>query len=336
MASYFRRKKSPFYWLRVKRPDGSWGNVSSGIRLDDPFGARKIGQRIVEETAREACVNGETGAAIFNRWVPHWFDYRYKNEWSKVRCVNAWANLGVFFAFRGITHPAEITYAVCHEYVRWRTKPGERKPAGWNTAVMEVRVLGAVMQEALRRGFVPVNPCGRLGLAKQEAKGKRAITRAEEAMIFEKLAAKPQATWMYEAFLVAMRQGCRLREVQVPMERIDTRNMVITFKVKGGRLHSAPLHPDLLRLVKKAQAEKRPRLVELPKAASPRWWRFFHEVGLPDVCFHCTRVTVVTRLCEAGFSESQTMAYVGHASELVHALYRKMRPSAVAALCAAL
>lgn len=138
--------------------------------------------------------------------------------------------------------------------------------------------------------------------------------------------------WMEESFLVAMRQGCRLREIQVPMDRIDVKGMVITFKVKGGKLHAAPLHKDLLPLVKKAKAEKRVCLVELPEQPSPRWQKFFNAIGLGHLCFHCTRVSVVTRLCEAGFSESQTMAYVGHASEAVHAVYRKMRPVAVAKL----
>ena len=91
-------------------------------------------------------------------------------------------------------------------------------------------------------------------------------------------------------------------------------------------------YKDLLPLVKKARKEGRKTLVELPAQPSPRWIKFFKSIGLDDLCFHCTRVTVVTRLCEAGFSESQTMSYVGHTSELVHAVYRKMRPTAVAKL----
>jgi integrase len=188
------------------------------------------------------------------------------------------------------------------------------------------------MQESLRRGWVQANPCARLGLRKKLPKQKRAITREEEAMIFSVMKKRNKVSWMQESFLVAMRQGCRMREVAVPMEQIDTATMVVVFDAKGAKKHSAPLHKDLLPLVKKALKEGRKTLVELPAQPSPRWIKFFKSIGLDDLCFHCTRVTVVTRLCEAGFSESQTMAYVGHTSELVHAIYRKMRPTAVAKL----
>ncbi len=289
---------------------------------------------VAAETAKEAFDEDGSGAFL-KQWVPQWIGYHYKNQFSETRCNNAWAHLSVFFASRRVKHPGEVTYAICHDYVRWRVSAKAldegRRVAAWNTAVMEVRVLGAIMQEALRRGMIVANPCARLGLAKIVSKEKRVIDKDEEELIFRELKQKSKPEWMAEVFLVAMRQGCRLREVMVPLERIDTEKMVITFKVKGGGLHCAPLHKDLLPLVAKARREKRKVLVPLPAQPSPRWGKFFKSIGL-DLCFHCTRVTVVTRLCEGGFSESQTMAYVGHASELVHALYRKMRPVAVAHL----
>jgi integrase len=221
--------------------------------------------------------------------------------------------------------------------MRWRTEKKEKKrtPA-WNTAITDARFLGAIMQEALRRGWIIANPCAKLGLRKADPAPKRVITKEEEEKIFRELKERGKPKWMAESFLVAIKQGCRMREVEVPLSRIDTDAMVITFWVKGGRFHTAPLHPDLLPLVKLARKEKRKTLVSLPAQTSPRWSEFFELIKIEGLCFHCTRVTVVTRLCEAGFSESQTMAYVGHANELVHALYRKMRPSAVSALCRAL
>jgi integrase len=177
-----------------------------------------------------------------------------------------------------------------------------------------------------------------MGLRSHRCKEKLVITRGDEQKIIAALPArraKPGEAgprpWMEEAFLVGMRQGCRLMEIRCPMASVDTERMVITFQIKGGRLHAAPLHPDLLGLVEKARAEKREFLVNVPSDASKQWATFIRKIGF-DYTFHCTRVTVVTRLCEAGFSESQTMAYVGHSSHLVHALYRKMRPVSVAAL----
>jgi len=335
VASYFQRKDSPFYWIRTKKPDGTWGQKSSGVKITGDGALRKIHQVVAEETAKESIQAQEGVSAMFRQWVPTWIDYRYRNFFSRKRCVNAWAHWSVFLSEKQVVHPAEMSYALAHEYMRWRTNPPDgsgRRTAAWNTAVMEVRFMGSVMQESLRRGWVVANPCARLGLSKRQGKEKRAITREEEAIIFDALRSRKLAAWMEESFLVAMRQGCRLKEVQVPLENIDTKAMVILFKVKGGKKHAAPLHRDLLPLVKKAQHEKRDVLVQLPAQPSPRWREFFISMKMYDLCFHCTRVTVVTRLCEAGFSESQTMAYVGHASEAVHAIYRKMRPGALAAL----
>lgn len=337
MASFFERKDSPFYWIRFKRADDTWGARSSGIRKDAVGAAREISQLVAEETLKEEVFAGDGGSALFHRWVPGWIEYAYPNRFSKKRCMNAWAHLSMFFKEKAVTHPAEVSYALAHEYMRWRTQPNEwRKRAAWNTALMEIRFLGAAMQECLRRGWVRANPCARLGLAKRDEKEKRAITREEEELIFQALRTRRLARWMEESFLVAMKQGCRMSEVQVPLDRIDEKTMTIVFRVKGGKLHAAPLHKDLLDLVKLARKEKRKVLVQLPAQPSPRWGEFFKSIGIEDLCFHCTRVTVVTRLCEAGFSESQTMAYVGHASVLTHSIYRKMRPKAVAALGSAL
>lgn len=338
MASHFVRKDSPYFWIRYRRLDGTWGQRSSGVRKDAEGVLRKIHQLVAEETAREVEGGSDAASLMFRRWVPGWINYKYVNLNSRNRCMNAWGHISVFFEMHRIGHPAEVTYAVAHQYVRWRTNTERaeaegRRVGAWNTAVMEVRFMGAMMQECLQRGWVVANPCGRLGLAKRPAKEKWAISREEEALIFREMQARRLASpWMEEAFLVGMRQGCRLREVEVPLNRIDVKAMVITFKVKGGKLHAAPLHKDLLPLVARAKAEKREVLVKLPVSPSPRFAKFFNLVGLGHLCFHCTRVTVVTRLCEAGYSESQTMAYVGHASEAVHAIYRKMRPLAVAKL----
>ena len=337
MASHYVRERSPYYWIRFRRVDGSWACRSSGIKIEAKGNLRKISQMVAEATAKESFETEDGATAMFSRWVPGWIGYKYTNRFSAARCRNAWAHISVFFKARRVLHPAEVNYVLCHDYVQWRTSKEEsekegRKPAAWNTAVMEMRVMGAIMQESLRRGWVMANPCARLGMGKRDTREKRAISKAEEKWIFEEMERREKNAWMPEMFLVAMRQGCRMREVEVPMHLIDTKAMVITFKVKGGGMHAAPLHKDLLPLVKLARKEKRKVLVPLPAQPSPRWGEFFEAIGLEGLCFHCTRVTVVTRLCEAGFSESQTMAYVGHSSELVHALYRKMRPSAVAKL----
>jgi integrase len=227
-------------------------------------------------------------------------------------------------------HPAEVTYALVHEFMRWRVDAqgaaqDGRKCATWNTALVETRVLGAVMQEAVRRGFILVSPCVRLGLPRRNAKEKREISAEEQEKIEGDLAAAPQ--WMADCWLVAIKHGCRLSETAVSMSSVDEANGVIVFRVKGSKDHAAPIHSDLLALVARRREMNAARLVDLPEHAASAWHKWFKKNGYEGVSFHCTRVTVVTRLARAGFSEVQTMQYVGHASETVHAVYRKLRPA---------
>ena len=307
------------------------------MRCDEKAALRKIHQMVADDTSAEESHSNEGAMALFDRWVPGWINYRYTNLGTRGRRKTSWAHLSMFLKMRRISHPQELTYGHCHDYAQWRTSAAEaakdgRRAARMSTALTEIKGLGAIMQEAVRRGWSLANPCHKMGIEKNEPKEKRAISRDEENIIFAKLRAMPKKrSWMADAFLVGMRQGCRISEVAVPLEQVDTKAMTILFKVKGGKFHAAPLHKDLLPLVARARKEKRGKLVELPAGASSLFIEFFKSLGM-DLCFHCTRVTVVTRLCEAGFSESQTMAYVGHSSSLVHALYRKMRPVAVAAL----
>ena len=120
--------------------------------------------------------------------------------------------------------------------------------------------------------------------------------------------------------------------VMEAVERVDLEHDTIRFLGKGGRMHEAPLHRDVRPIAEKAMREGRSSLVKLPGNASKQWCQFFDDLGMPDLSFHCTRVTVVTRLARAGFSEGQCMQYVGHASELVHAIYRKLKARDVAQL----
>lgn len=335
MASFYEREGSPFYWLRVKRPDGTWGSVSSGIRVATSGSRRKIQQRVAQETAKEERQQDDGGQAMLRNWVPSWIGYHYKNKKSAARAMNAWAHLSSFFKYKGVLHPEEVTYGLCHEYMQWRTdaelcEEEERRLGNWNTALTELRVLGTIMQEALAQGWIIANPCARLRLGRKNVKEKRAIERSEQLII--EAALENAEPWLRDSWLVGIKQGCRLSEVQVPVADISIPNRVIPFRVKGGRIHPAPLHEDLIPLVERRRAEGAELLVELPKSPSKEWINFFRSLGHHDLSFHCLRVTVITRLAMADVTAEKAMQYVGHCSEMVHSIYRKLRPRDVASL----
>ena len=64
---------------------------------------------------------------------------------------------------------------------------------------------------------------------------------------------------------------------------------------------------------------------DMPAQRARNWHRFFRKIGLPHISFHCTRVTVITRLARAGVPEQQAMRFIGHATLEVHRIYQKLK-----------
>lgn len=328
MASSYTRNDSPFVWLRLKRPDGTWQGINSGIRVDDPDSARKIKMRLAKEGVVEAAASASGHTARFESWVPAFLSRHYANTLSLERAQNAWAALAVFLDWKGLLVPSQITHNSGHEYVEWRQHPPKKcrvKARAKNTALLEVKILSVIMQEAVRRQWAAGNPLLRLGIRRDAPKEKQEITQDSLALIEASLKHEPQ--WMQDCWLVAMRQGCRLRAAAVPMDRIDEGVMSIVFRNKGGKLYAAPLHPDLLGLVARRRAEGAEVLVDLPKMPSKAWHSFFKRLGMEGrISFHSTRVTVITKFARAGVVMAQAMSYVGHASATVHRIYQKLQP----------
>jgi site-specific recombinase XerD len=336
MASEYTRDDSPYYWIRFQQPDGTWGGKSSGIRKTADGARRKIKQLVAQATMSEHTVSSHTLSNRFDAWVPQFLAQKYSNEKTLIRYLAAWSALSIYLDYRKVISPTQVTYHLCIDYPAFRTRPPKAlmKGRSHNTALTELKVLSAIMQEAVRRGYVTANAALRLGLRRRPAKQKPDISTAEQELIEEALT--KQEPWMADCWLVAMRQGCRLAETAVALRDIDLKAGTITFRGKGGKLHAAPLHSDLRPLVRRAIKEKRATLVELPKYPAKAWFRFFRRLKLAHLCFHSTRVTVVTRLARAHHPIYETKAYVGHASDTVHAIYQRLAPPDVRHLGAAL
>jgi integrase len=333
MASFYERNDSPYYWLRILRPDGTWASEKSKIRKEAPNAGRKIRAAVAQMTIREMGIAEGRGAWD---WIPSFLRQHCVSEKTLTRYLNAWSALEVYLRAKGIRGPAEVTYKHCVEYPGWRTGVDRRimRPCNWNTALTEVKVLSVILQEAVRREIITANPCARLGLKRRNVKKKPEIKPEEQRVIEDRLKTAP--AWMSDCWLVAMRQGMRLAETAVPLDRIDLQLMTVSTIGKGGKVHTAPLHKDLVPLVKRALTEKRKTLVELPQYAAKKWHQWFAKLTMKHLSFHSTRVTVVTRLARANYSRQLTKAYVGHASDTVHDIYTRLEAADVRHLGAAL
>ncbi|PAW76789.1 MAG: hypothetical protein B9S32_13710 [Verrucomicrobia bacterium Tous-C9LFEB] len=335
MASILNRKDSGWYWIKVKAPDGTWKAEATRIRKDDSRAERKLKLLIAEKETEEH--RTELGGGGGWDWVAGYMRIRYHGSpKTHRRILEAWTSLVMWFDDNKLFGPRDVTHAHCLQYPGWRTnQPKERmQKAGWNTALMELKVLGMILQQAVVRNIIIANPAARLGLRRETVKKKPEITGTQQAQI--ELALKTAPQWMRDSWLISMRQGVRISETAIPMHQIDLARKTLYVIGKGRKVHAAPLHEDLIPLIKEAKKKKLKVLVELPRNPSKCWSQWFHKNNFTDLSFHSTRVTVITRLLRVGHSKAHVQAYVGHASETIQDIYNRLSAPDVRHLGAAL
>jgi integrase len=127
----------------------------------------------------------------------------------------------------------------------------------------------------------------------------------------------------------------------MPMSQIDFVNRRITFHGKGRngvkKINTTQIHDRLWPRLVELRDAKAVVTCTLPKMAAKEWHTFFKSrPELAHLCFHCTRVTVVTKLARAGVPVQQAMRYVSHASQTIHTIYQKLKADDLSACVAAL
>jgi len=327
-----RRKESPRWTIRFWSAERQrLIDKTSPFRVDEPQGYRKalaLARKLSEEAqpGRSSCEDEN-----WERWVEKFLEDRYRgSNRTLARYRGAWEQWRTCLAHRRIGIPRALGYQQVLDFVEWRSaqvKKSSGKRVSRNTALCDVRVMAVIMREAVRRGFADYNHCEKLGIRKDPPKQKPEMTDAEIAIIRSSLDSRPE--WMRISFEIALHQGCRLSETSLPLERVDVDRRTIAFHGKGrggGEKNVFPtaLHPALVPIFVRMIGERRKLTCELPQMAAKQWHTFFREVGLPHLCFHCTRVTVATRMARRGVPIAQAMRFVGHASEAIHRIYQRL------------
>lgn len=232
----------------------------------------------------------------------------------------------MFLSERKIKSPAVIAFATARDYIEWRTSRIKKtgKTVCRNTAIAEVKLFAMVMDRAVNLGLATRNPLVRLGLKKDDADEKPEISDAEFAAILPALDDEPE--WMRLSFLISMHTGCRLRETRIRMTSIDFKRGTLSFEnPKGGRgrAFTIPI-PCALRAVLMAIKDGRKHTLEFPFQPSRQWGHFFRRMGMRHLCFHCLRVTFITRLARAAVPMPLAMRLVNHASSAIHKVYQRL------------
>lgn len=337
MASLYKRPGSGYWWLKSKNQKGEIDRSSTKLRIDSPCETRKAQALMHERTAQELRHAQSLEVGPWDSWVDDWLSLRYcESPRTLKRYRGDFQEIRRFLDLKGIRTPAGLTYENCITYIAWRTKPDLKNGnygASQSTALHELRVLGVIMHEAMRRGYVSTNPCWKLGFSRTPMSEKPEIPDEHLAIIGDEL--KHQAEWERLSFKVGLETGLRISETRLYMPDVDLEKRTITIgNPKGGRKRgfSIPFDDVLAPLLTKAKREQ-PNgfLFDWPDykgGHTKLWWKFFRNVakkhGIPHYCFHCTRVTFITRGARNGVPERVMMKLVNHANTTIHRIYLRL------------
>ena len=324
MASLIKRKGSPFWFIQYRQGD-KWNKRSTGLRHSVSADTRKAREECAKQTLKEMTVSRVGGESRWDAWVLKFLEGRYADRQKTLaRYKTTWRTWLLYLDKLGVELPMHVTHVHCQDFIAWRQDPKTKGvyACGRNTAIYDLKTFGLIMSEAMRRGFITTNPARGLGLVKTRPREKPEINAIEEMRIRAELPNWPE--WMAVAFEIAMATGCRLRETVIELRNIDEQAGTIHFIQKGGRPHTTALPPKLLPLIQRLRAEGRRTTLDMPERPSKEWRSFFRSIGLPHLSFHCTRVSVVTRLARAGVPERHAMRYVGHSATTVHRIYSRL------------
>ena len=334
MASIYKKKNSPFWFVQFMDSDGTRRNKSTGLRADEPADTVKARVLRAQLEAKELNRNaGEISGGGWDTWVPQYLERHCESPGTFQRYTGSWSWLACWLQENHYHSPRAITYRNALEYIDWRTsyKKKTGKTTGRNTAIMELKLLAMIMGEAVRLGHADANPLVSLKLRRDKAAKKPELSDMEIQLIQQALKNEPE--WMQTAFAISLHTGCRLRETRLPLHCIDFKENKITFpSPKGGedRAFSIPMPSALRPLFERIHKAKQEYTVEFPFQPSRRWQQFFIKINMPHLCFHCLRVTYVNRLRRAGVPREAAMRLVNHSSDLIHQIYHREKVEDVA------
>lgn len=332
ILSAIERPDSPFVRIQYADATGKIRRVKTAIRKADPDKARKVAiainqveAQLLNSTARH------TGGGW--HWAPAWLKARYGQRALTLRTYEAqWKWVAQYLRIHKISEPGILAREHCFDYVTWRTsaiKEKSRRHPSVNTACNELKLLGMIMDEAVTRGLAVSNPARKLGIERAETSVKPEITDPELAKIVAALESRPQ--WMQRAFFLALNTGLRFATTRLDRKDVNqARSQIVIERPKGGnkRAFAIPIYPEIAELINRWMDTSDRYFWDLPPDkldfASLEWTKFFREIGMPHLCFHCTRVTFITRGALAGVPEAMMMKMVNHASTEVHRIYQRL------------
>jgi integrase len=328
VAAIYRRKDSPWCWIRCKTADGKWVATATRFRKDNALHRAKA-QELAAQISQ-----GERTVKTDHSWVLGMIESHPVRPSTRRHYINSWRHLSWFLDHHGL---ALEDFAPIHadQYIRWRIgiPRTNGKPVCRNLAVDDIKALKWIHRQGRLLGLM--TSVKMLDYrCKKDPPAKRPVFTDEEIDRVRRFLAHenemdPSKEWKRISFEIAYATGCRLRETRLDMRLVDLTSDTITFpEPKGGaaRAYTIPIPNSLRLLLARLKQSGRRFAFDWPgygTKVSSAWRTTFNICGLPKHTFHSLRATRVTNLRKAGVAQSVAMRLVNHSSTLVHELYQR-------------
>jgi integrase len=351
-------KSSPFWYAAFTDPLGrrlkkSTGQTSKSRALEMARTWEKASDearqlRLTEARARQVIselmqsVGGES-LRVFT--VAEWFDLfvaQKKKSRSHATGKRHAQTMRDFIEFLGPKARLNIAAITSRDIADFRDKR-QAKGLAPATVNLDVIILSAAFNSALRQGHVSVNPCLAIEPLKDKPQRKGVFTPEQVSA----LVAAAEGDWR-GLILIAFYIGARLSDAaNLRWQNVDLVSEIKTIRFhprKGGREVVIVIHPaleDYLLSLPAAVSDEAflfPSLAQRNAATLSNWFRAIMDRahiehrqirertakggrGVSELSFHSLRHSFASILANAGVSEERRMMLTGHTRRDIHAGY---------------
>lgn len=329
MAAIYKRKDSPWYWIRYKTPDGKWSAKATRYRTDNTLHRAKAAKEAADLSVRERSVRKTD-----HSWITGTIETHPVCESTKRHYRNSWRWVSRFLSEN---HLCLEEFAPVHaeQYIAWRMSIPRTngRAVCRNLAADDVKFVKWLHRQGRLLGKISTVAMLDYRTRKTPA-AKRPVFTDDEITAVRRclanhLAMDPTKEWMSISFEIGYHTGCRLRETRLDLRLVDLHAGTITFPCpKGGvtRAYTIPIPAGIRALLERLKGTGRRYAFEWPghgTRISVEWRLIFNLCGLFKHTFHSLRATRVTNLRKAGIPQSVAMRLVNHSSTLVHEMYQR-------------
>jgi hypothetical protein len=159
LASFYKQKMSPYWWVRYRGANGKIKRESTGLKYDSSEQTKKAEVVRAQKSAFEAEQGyGVKGRRIgihdeFDSWVVSWIERKGGSHHTVTYQISAWRTLRPILSDLNLTQPRQVTYSsaqkICDRLLEGRKR---------TTAHRLFKFFRSVMSESIRRGHIESSP----------------------------------------------------------------------------------------------------------------------------------------------------------------------------------